>query len=286
MSIPLQAREIPLDRIRVINPRSRGRASHEAIVESIAAVGLKRPITVAARPEPDGEAFDLVCGQGRLEAYRRLGQASIPAVVLELSEEDCLVRSLVENVARRRYAGPELVGDVLRLREAGRSDADIAAMIGLSESWVGKIALLLERAEAELIRAVECGYLPLSLAVAIACEPDEEVQRTLAGAYRAGLVRIRDVPRVRRLLARRAKPAAGVRAVARSAEEVMGALQRRAERQRLAVKRADVLEARLAFVLGALRDIWAEEGFADLLAREGLQGAPKALVERVGRAHG
>ena len=44
-----------------------------------------------------GEVYDLVCGQGRLEAFVALGQNEIPAIVIEASEEDCYVMSLVEN---------------------------------------------------------------------------------------------------------------------------------------------------------------------------------------------
>jgi ParB family chromosome partitioning protein len=32
-------------------------------VESIALVGLKRPITVTRRAEAEGDVYDLVCGQ-------------------------------------------------------------------------------------------------------------------------------------------------------------------------------------------------------------------------------
>lgn len=75
--------DVPLELIDVVNPRVRNRRVFMEIVESIAKVGLKRPITVAQR---DGR-YDLVCGQGRLEAFRELGQASIPAVVIDAYAE-------------------------------------------------------------------------------------------------------------------------------------------------------------------------------------------------------
>jgi ParB family chromosome partitioning protein len=103
---------IPLDAIDVINPRARSRKVFQEIVDSIAAVGLKRPITVAARRGPAGLRYDLVCGQGRLEAFRELGQSTIPAVVVEAGNEDCLVMSLVENVARRQHQALDLLHDI------------------------------------------------------------------------------------------------------------------------------------------------------------------------------
>ena len=45
--------------------------------------------------------YDLVCGEGRLEAFRMLDETEIPAVVIDAAEADCLVMSLVENLARR-----------------------------------------------------------------------------------------------------------------------------------------------------------------------------------------
>jgi ParB family chromosome partitioning protein len=56
---------IPLARIEVVNPRERGRKKFRQIVENIAHLGLKRPITVTPkRPDhPDGEYY-LVCGNG------------------------------------------------------------------------------------------------------------------------------------------------------------------------------------------------------------------------------
>jgi ParB family chromosome partitioning protein len=85
-----RVRMIPVDRIRVVNPRVRDMAKFERVVESISKLGLKKPITVTVgKPGDDGvESFDLVCGQGRLEAFKALGQTEIPALVRGLSKTD------------------------------------------------------------------------------------------------------------------------------------------------------------------------------------------------------
>jgi ParB family chromosome partitioning protein len=44
---------IPTDRIRILNPRVRNRRNFEEMVENIAKIGLKRPITVAQRAGTD-----------------------------------------------------------------------------------------------------------------------------------------------------------------------------------------------------------------------------------------
>ncbi len=95
---------IPISEIAILNPRSRNHVTFEAIVASIRAVGLKKPISVNRRAEisDDGRRYDLICGQGRLEAFQALGEEAIPAIVSELTKEECLLRSLAENIARRR----------------------------------------------------------------------------------------------------------------------------------------------------------------------------------------
>jgi ParB family chromosome partitioning protein len=79
---------IPVERITVVNPRVRNKRIFKEIVDNIAELGLKRPITVTRHDQEDGHRYDLVCGEGRLEAYRVLGQREIPALVIEADTED------------------------------------------------------------------------------------------------------------------------------------------------------------------------------------------------------
>ena len=90
-----EIRSIPVDLITILNPRARNKRIFQELVDSIAHLGLKKPITVSKRP--GRTRYDLVCGQGRLEAFIALGQTEIPALVVEASEEDGYIMSLVEN---------------------------------------------------------------------------------------------------------------------------------------------------------------------------------------------
>jgi len=77
---------IPIEQINVVNPRSRGQAKFRQIIDNIAKIGLKRPITLARRATQSGSfLYDLVCGQGRLEACRANGSKVVPAIVLEVT---------------------------------------------------------------------------------------------------------------------------------------------------------------------------------------------------------
>lgn len=49
---------------------------------------------MARRIEAGGPYYDLVCGQGRVEAFKALGQEEVPALVVNANP---LVASLVEN---------------------------------------------------------------------------------------------------------------------------------------------------------------------------------------------
>src|SRR6267154_6070883 len=91
---------IPIEQINVLNPRSRNKIVFQGIVSNISNLGLKKPITVARRAEPgEGKLYDLVCGQGRLEAFVALGQSEIPAILIDAPREECFLMSLVENIA-------------------------------------------------------------------------------------------------------------------------------------------------------------------------------------------
>ena len=61
---------VTISEIHVLNPRHRDQKKFEVIVNNIKTLGLKMPITVSLRAanEPTGPKYDLVCGQGRMEA--------------------------------------------------------------------------------------------------------------------------------------------------------------------------------------------------------------------------
>ena len=141
---------IPVDRITVINPRVRNKKIFKEIISNIAELGLKKPITVTRRDDADGPRYDLVCGQGRLEAYQALGQREIPALVVDADTEDCLVMSLVENLARRQHRAIDLLHDIEGLKKRGYNDATIARKTGLTIEYVKGVLRLLAQGRASV----------------------------------------------------------------------------------------------------------------------------------------
>lgn len=287
----IQVRDIPIDRIRVLNPRARNRRNFQDIVNSIARVGLKRPITVSARGANGDAAYDLVCGQGRLEAFIQLGQSSIPAIVIDAEETECLVMSLVENCARRQHRAIDLLQDVGTLRKRGYGDAQIAQKIGVTPEYIREIAQLIENGEERLITAVEAGVIPLTLAIEISKSDDEGIQRALAQAYTEKKLRGRKLVAVRRLIEQRRRRGRhvyenvyGRKDGAKrplTSDALMRTYRREADRQKVMIKKAEVTQSRLLFVVEALRALRNDEGFVNLLRAERLDNMPTYLQEQL-----
>jgi ParB family chromosome partitioning protein len=282
---------VPISRITVLNPRARNKRQHREIVNNIEAIGLKRPITVSRRAGPGGPRYDLVCGEGRLEAFQMLGQSEIPAVVIDATENECLVMSLVENIARRLQRPIDIMKEVGALHERGYSDSEISRKIGVGSSWVNLVVSLLERGEERLLNAVETGLIPISLAMEISRAETDEAQNLLLEAYETGNLRGKKLAAVRRLLDLRMRRRTQSMHLARLGRrnagrrltpgDLMEIYQREAEKQRLLVKKSDFAQIRLLFVVEAMKDLLADEAFTTLLRAEDLETMPRALAMRI-----
>jgi ParB family transcriptional regulator, chromosome partitioning protein len=276
---------IPVASIRVLNPRARNRRVFEELVTSIAHLGLKKPITVSRRS--DGSGFDLVCGQGRLEAFTALGQPEIPAIVVEAEEEDCFVMSLVENLARRQHTPLELLRDIGALKQRGYSVSDIAAKTDLSPEYTYAICYLFEHGEEKLIAGVERGIIPPTVAIEISKAKDGDVQDALAEAYENKALPGNQLLAIRRIIEQRnasGKGISGVRGVSRkrvTSDSLVRAYLRETDRQKTLIKKATLAQSRLLFLVNAVRKLLADEHFATLLRAEGLTTMPKPLAERL-----
>ena len=278
---------IAIDRITVVNPRLRNKKVFKEIVENIAQVGLKRPITVTRRIEADGPFYDLVCGQGRLEAYQVLGQLEVPALVVSADLEDCLISSLVENCARRQHSAFDLLQDIGGMRDRGYSVAQIGRKTGLSIEYVHGVARLLEKGEQRLLRSVEARIMPLSVAVEIADAPDHEVQRALQDAYEKGLLRGKKLLAAKRLVeARRRRGKLLDSRETRPSEKLSSAAlvrayQEDAGRKREMIRRANASKDRLMLITEAFRRLSGDASFMAMLTDEKLDTMPEKIAARL-----
>lgn len=286
-ALPAQRVEmIPVNRITVVNPRVRNKRSFREIMDNIAQLGLKKPITVTRRAEAGGPFYDLVCGQGRLEAYKALGQLEVPALVVVADPEDCLVASLVENCARRQHRAIDLLQDIRGMQERGYSSPEIARKTGLSPEYVHGVARLIEKGEHRLLRSVESGAIPVSVAVEIADTPDHEVQAALARAYERGLLKGRKLLAAKKLIESRRRRGKGLRSGSHnrerlSADALVRAYQEDTDRKRVMIRRTEATRNRLLFITEALRRLARDERFLALLEDENLATMPENIALRI-----
>ncbi|MFM0364528.1 ParB/RepB/Spo0J family partition protein [Paraburkholderia sediminicola] len=285
-----EVRMIPIDQIEVINPRERNNRVFNEIVGNIRAIGLKKPIKVTPRATADGvEKYLLVCGEGRLKAFRSLGETTIPALVVNVSDEDAFIMSLAENIARRQCRPLELLAGIRQLQEQGYASKVIAEKTGLTQSYVQGILMLLHHGEERLVIAVEKGRIPLNAALSIVSAGDDDtaMQAALQEAYESGKLRGKQLMDARRIIERRktlgrsaARNMSGKLADV-TTSSLVRTYQHEVERQKSMVRKAEFAQQRLMFVVGALRQIFADENFVNLLRAEGLATLPKYLAERV-----
>lgn len=105
----MQIKEIPISRIKV--KRGRRTVNPEKVAqigESITAIGLLHPISVNKKHE-------LVAGRHRLEAFKKLGRKSIPAIITEKGLKADLAE-IDENLIREELNVLER-GECLRKRK-------------------------------------------------------------------------------------------------------------------------------------------------------------------------
>lgn len=284
---------IPIEKIRILNPRQRDRKKFEIIVENIKNVGLKKPILISLRSETEreGAGYDLVCGQGRLEAFLTLGHKEIPAIVVEISKEERLVRSLVENIARRYPAPMDLIREIDRLKSLGYNQHEISHKLGVSDATVKGLVALKNAGEERLLEAAVTGKIPLWVAIDIAKTDTVETQRELLKAYENKQLNYLSIRAVKRLIEQRRlvgkqRGGKGLGQKNRtSAESMVNAYRKESQRQKLMIKKAKVCDARLSFIVTAFSKLRADDNFVNLLRAESLATMPKYLWEKLSPNH-
>jgi ParB family transcriptional regulator, chromosome partitioning protein len=279
---------IPVSAIDVVNPRARNRRIFKEIVSSVAELGLKRPITVKRKPGEGEPRYDLVCGQGRLEAYLALGQREIPAIIVDATTEDSAIMSLVENCARRQHRSIDLLHDIEGMRQRGYEFDEIARKTGLTVEYVKGVSSLLEGGEQRLLRAVEAGQMPVSVAVLIAQAQDSDIQDVLQQAYEAKLLRGQRLLAAKKLIEQRRRRGKGYKTGPRrvdgtplSSNALLRAYRQDVDRKKVLIRKSNGTKARLIFILEALRKLLTEPDFLAILEAEKLDTLPKNLALRL-----
>lgn len=167
-------REIPVDSIDRNPYQTRSRFDEAALGElaaSIASTGVVQPILV--RPQPDGR-FQLIVGERRLLASKKAGKQTIPAILRQVSNEQAMEITIVENLQRTDLNPIEQARAYERLaREFKLTQEQMAQRTGKDRASVANFLRLL-RLPHEVQSKVESGELTFGHARALLALEDPE----------------------------------------------------------------------------------------------------------------
>jgi ParB family transcriptional regulator, chromosome partitioning protein len=134
--------KLPLDRIELTgtNPRKHiNESSIEELAESIKVHGVVQPVTVRPNAKRETGWYELVFGERRFRACRKLGLPTIPALVRHLDDDSVIELQIIENVQREDVHELDEANGYNELIERGRYDVkSLAAKIGKSKEYIYK----------------------------------------------------------------------------------------------------------------------------------------------------
>ncbi|MDD3668871.1 MAG: ParB/RepB/Spo0J family partition protein [Alphaproteobacteria bacterium] len=285
MSQTKELQMIETSKIFILNPRDRNELIRREITQNIEEVGLKRPITVCKKEKPvDGYEYDLVCGQGRLEAYLANGEKEIPAIITNVTQEDALIMSLVENIARRHYNPAELLQGIKRLKDHGYTTQEISEKTGLSREYTAQIGILLDKGETRLIDAVEKQKIPINTAIKIAQASDTEIREILQDAYERNILRGKNLSFMQKLIElrkRNGKSLTSRGGKKLSVTDLNKIFQKEIEKRKLLINKANNAQQALVSLVHGFKVLYRNNNFRTLLRAEKLEAIPKCLIDRI-----
>ncbi|MEZ5171444.1 MAG: ParB/RepB/Spo0J family partition protein [Acidimicrobiia bacterium] len=185
--------EIPLSAIQTNKFQPRRHFDEERLselAESIREVGVLQPVLV--RPRPD-DGFELIAGERRCRAAKRVGLQTIPAVVRESDDAAALEQALVENVQRTDLNPMEEAAAYQTLIEDfGLTHEELAKRVGRKRATVTNTLRLLQLPPS-IQKLVQERRIGAGHARALLGTPDRAFQEQLARRAAADDLSVRDL---------------------------------------------------------------------------------------------
>ena len=183
---------IEIDRIRPNPYQPRKRFNHIAIEElalSIKEYGVLQPIAV--KRMNDG-FFELIAGERRVKAAKLAGLKNIPAIVMEILDEDSTIIALIENLQREDLNFfEEAEGYASLMNDYGLTQEQVAKKVGKNQSTIAnKIRLL--RLPREVKEYIIQNGLTERHARALLKIPEKEIQMALVSRIVEKNLRVKD----------------------------------------------------------------------------------------------
>lgn len=152
------------------------------LVESLTSLGVVlQPLLV--RPRVVGGGLEIVAGYRRFRAAKKVGLATVPVIVRELTDVQVLELQLTENVVRSALTPlEEGLGYARLMREAGYTVAQLVEKLGKARSKALVYARMkLAELGPEGRKGLAEGWLPESVATALARRPQPQQAAALKG---------------------------------------------------------------------------------------------------------
>lgn len=136
---------IPLSHLKLskLNVRRHGPKDINSLAASIAGLGLIHPLLVRANQTGDGTGFEIVAGQRRYLAMKKLNAEgapetdAVPCVVMDATDDAAAIEaSLAENVSRLPMDDMDQYEAFAALSKKGLGEPEIAAHFAISEQIV------------------------------------------------------------------------------------------------------------------------------------------------------
>ena len=127
----------------------------DELAQSIKENGVIQPIIVRQSPVI---GYEILAGERRYRASLLAGLTSIPAVVKQLSDQEMMVQSIIENLQRENLNPIEEARAYESLVEKGFTHAEIADKMGKSRPYISNSIRLLSLPE-KILSEVENGKL-------------------------------------------------------------------------------------------------------------------------------
>ncbi len=172
--------EIPIEKIEPnpFQPRKEFDEDRlEELMQSIKTYGLLQPILVRAVEEYDG--YQIVAGERRYLALKRLNRAYAPAIVRDLNDSAMAALAMIENLQRENLNFIEEAEGYRRLiYEFGLTQEVLAQRLGRSQSTIANKLRLLKLSP-KIKERLSKNELTERHARTLLSLPDEDLQREL-----------------------------------------------------------------------------------------------------------
>jgi ParB family chromosome partitioning protein len=176
MKAEKEVKNIPINLIRPNTYQPRKSFSHDAIIElsqSIKEYGVIQPISVRKN---GSNYFELVAGERRLRASQLAGLTEIPAIIVDMTDNESAVIALIENLQREDLNFlEEAEGYYNLIKDHGFTQDELARRIGKKQSTIANKLRILKLSDKVKDKIMKEG-LTERHARALLKLPQEEIQ--------------------------------------------------------------------------------------------------------------